>query len=927
MATRNQAVTEEIVLNNIVSRAHYLATQMIYQANYRKTPDPGEPKVGGHAATSASSIHIQGALGLVVKSGFDHIVSKPHSSPADHAINYLLKLFFDKEGNPLSQEQADRAMHNLRKFPEGDEFVFQSYHSHHDPDHHNFLPTGSVGIPGVQSGYLALAYRFAREHGYVVPDAHFWSVIGDAEFKEGSLAEAAPDFAARELGNVTWIVDYNRQSLDGARYGNIENFDGNDDTRIENMMAANGWEVIQLRHGQFRQKLFDMPHGESFKLWLEKGVTDEELQALLQIRDVTKIMEHLQQEYQELNNFLDQVTPDDLYTGLHDFGGHDMKLLVEALNECRKETKKPSLLIAHTVKGWGLEMEAHPGNHSMVSKSAEMDNLKKRENLSSDTVFAGFEPNSPEEEYLQKRRESLRKDMDAQADLKRVNLNRFLELNEKTGSVPESAGINFKLANHPHTQWMLGQITSKLTRIANTPDDPEELAPGQKALTEDELRWKLPAELMVAMAPDVGTSTNLNPSMDGKVYSAQHVEDSEDKLGIENKKNPKLIPSNEVKNRFLRFDIEEGNVMSCMGSFGKMRDVLGIPLLPIMTVYDFFVKRALDQFFYNLYWQSSFICVGTPAGVTLSYEGAQHGWKSDFQIPNQITWEPMFCQELDWIFAESVRRHVTNDNEGRMGVHLRNVTRGIQQKDFIKYLRTQFRFKADVTADTQLTHKDFPIDGGYDESTLNRVSDNQIFSAIRGDVLAGAYYLINYQNYKGYDPGDNVVNVFALGCMGTEAIKASNELLSKGIYANVIVVTSPELLVGILGHENGYSHLKNSLGLSSQLYVSKSQATDMTSAELATISGRRIPIVSVHDGEPGLLDNIGSIVGVRQECLAVRKHSKCGGPNEIYNFHKIDSEAIVDATMKVLEETAMEEVTVTQRSLSMLSQPQMTPHI
>ena len=91
--------------------------------------------------------------------------------------------------------------------------------------------------------------------------------------------------------------------------------------------------------------------------------------------------------------------------------------------------------------------------------------------------------------------------------------------------------------------------------------------------------------------------------------------------------------------------------MSCMGSYGKLRDILGIPLIPLMTVYDFFIKRALDQYFYNLYWNASFILVGTPSGVTLSPEGAQHCWKSDIQIPNQITWEPFYCQEtrLDFI--------------------------------------------------------------------------------------------------------------------------------------------------------------------------------------------------------------------------------------------------------------------------------------
>ncbi|MFX8828852.1 hypothetical protein ABTM52_19840, partial [Acinetobacter baumannii] len=87
-----------------------------------------------------------------------------------------------------------------------------------------------------------------------------------------------------------------------------------------------------------------------------------------------------------------------------------------------------------------------------------------------------------------------------------------------------------------------------------------------------------------------------------------------------------------------------------------------------------------DQLFYNLYWRSSFILVGTPSGVTLSPEGAQHGWKSDLQIPNQITWEPFFAQELDWIFTDAIKRILTHDDADRNGVVVRGVTRGVDQK-------------------------------------------------------------------------------------------------------------------------------------------------------------------------------------------------------------------------------------------------------
>src|SRR5690606_3798117 len=166
------------------------------------------------------------------------------------------------------------------------------------------------------------------------------------------------------------------------------------------------------------------------------------------------------------------------------------------------------------------------------------------------------------------------------------------------------------------------------------------------------------------------------------------------------------VPGSEKSDRFIRFEIAECNVVSCVGSFGQIRDLLGIPLMPLMTVYDFFVKRALDQYFYNLYWKSNFILVGTPSGVTLSPEGAQHGWKSDFQIPNQIVWEPFFCQELDWIFVESLKRHVLNDNAGRSGVHMRLVTRGAEQKDMLHYLKKQARFKEGLQG--TLARAEFP---------------------------------------------------------------------------------------------------------------------------------------------------------------------------------------------------------------------------
>jgi pyruvate dehydrogenase E1 component len=900
-------MTQRDILHSITLRAHYLATQMIWQANHRPDKEKGDPKIGGHVSASASALHIMGALHLLVKTGFDHVANKPHASPTDHAYNYLLDLFLKPDLSKFSLEEANQAMQGLRKFSQNGEPVFQSYHSAYDCDHHNFLPSGTVGIPPVNAGYLALAYRFAREHGYDIPPAHFWAVCGDSEFREGSLYEAVPDFAERELANLTWIVDYNRQSLDGHRITNKKIMNGTDADRIERTMIANGWNVIQVRHGHKRLELFKRPGGEVFKNFIENELEDYELQALLLVQDMKALKKGIAKEHTDMKKFLENVSDDDLYLALRDLGGHDIIALSEAMLESKKSKKRPTMIIAHTLKGWGLKMAAATGNHSALPTEEEVEELRKKQGLKGSTLFARFEK-GPEAEFLKKRGDELYGNIKEQNDLKEKNLRYFNNKLNEFGEIPPTLDISTKMASYPHTQWMLGQLTAKLIRVANTSAEEKDVAKNQKKLTEFEKAWKTPGELLVTMAPDVGTSTNLNPAMDGKIFGAPVVQDFEADWSVKDNKLPDLVPGEEISDRYLRFEISEGNVMSCLGSFGRLRDTVGVPMLPLMTVYDFFIKRALDQYFYNLYWKSSFILVGTPAGVTLSPEGAQHGWKSDIQIPNQIVWEPFYCQELDWILCDAVKRHMNHDNEGRTGVLIRGVTRGIEQKDLFVHLRRQARNKTDVSA--PLCRSEFILEGGVDEASLPALEENAILAKMREEVLQGAYYLIDYRGYAGYEPGDNVVNIFSMGSLTTEAIKASDALLGRGVYANVIVVTSPDLLCGIHAHENDYRYLREGLGISGHLYVHPTE--HLNGHEFITVAGRRVPVVSVHDGEAGLLDNLGSIVGVKHTSLAVRHHSKCGRPKDIYEYHGIDANSVIEACGKVLSETALEEVKVSQ---------------
>ena len=142
-------------------------------------------------------------------------------------------------------------------------------------------------------------------------------------------------------------------------------------------------------------------------------------------------------------------------------------------------------------------------------------------------------------------------------------------------------------------------------------------------------------------------------------------------------------------------------------------------------------------------------------------------------------------------------------------------------------------------------------------------------------------------------------------------------LLDRGIFANLIVVSSPELLLGILGEHDGYRHLTEKLGINGNLHAVVGAGAN--EAGLVSLAGRRIPCVAVCDGEAGLLDNIGSIVGVKQATLAVRKFSKCGRPDQVYGYQSLDRDSIVNACGRVLSETALEDLSVSPTLLERLA--------
>src|SRR6202044_352549 len=154
-------------------------------------------KVGGHQASSASIVSIMTALYFEHLRAPDRVSVKPHAAPVLHAINYLLGTL------------EESYLTTLREFG-----GLQSYPSRaKDPDPVDFS-TGSVGIGATATIWSALAHRYVAGHFEVPRGGREVALLGDAELDEGAIWETLVDPVVPHLGEVLWIVDLNRQSLD-----------------------------------------------------------------------------------------------------------------------------------------------------------------------------------------------------------------------------------------------------------------------------------------------------------------------------------------------------------------------------------------------------------------------------------------------------------------------------------------------------------------------------------------------------------------------------------------------------------------------------------------------------------------------------------------------------------------------------------------
>ncbi|MDJ0005758.1 pyruvate dehydrogenase [Rhodococcus fascians] len=601
-------------LHDISERVLWLSTSMIHHAN-RIRPNPTGLKVGGHQASCASMVTIMTSLWFEQLEAGDRVSVKPHASPVLHAINYLLG------------ELDEKYLTTLRSYG-----GLQSYPSRaKDPDTVDYS-TGSVGIGATAPIWGAMSRRFVDSAFSADTPSGFrgrqYSLVGDAELDEGAVWEAVIDPGIGELGEIVWIVDLNRQSLDRV----VPNIAAR---RLEKMFDAAGWQVITVRFGRLLENLFARTGGDALRRRI-LDMPNPEYQRLLRC-SASELRDRLPgngSDAAAITALIGDLDGLILTESIRNLGGHDLDALREAYAQI--DDTRPTVIIAYTVKGFGLPTQGHPQNHSSLLTIEEYSSLAATLGTNADSPWGRFDDATAAGQLCADVAERLRREP--------VPVSAPPAVPTDIGRTPKGTAT---------TQAALGRTLIDLTREA--PDA---------------------ARRVVTVSPDVSSTTNLGGWVNKVgVWSSSERHDwfGDDAETIMHwREGP--------TGQHMELGIAETNLVGLMGELGATWSRWGEPLFPIGVMYDPFVERALEPWSYGIYAGGQSILVGTPSGVTLAAEGGAHQSIKTPSIgleqPGCISYEPAFAIDVEWTLLASIAKLGRPDGTS---AYLRLSTRPVDQ--------------------------------------------------------------------------------------------------------------------------------------------------------------------------------------------------------------------------------------------------------
>jgi pyruvate dehydrogenase E1 component len=577
-------------LDEIAQRVLWLSTSIIHHANQVR-PNPGGLKVGGHQASCASMVSIMTSLWFEQLRSGDRVSVKPHASPVLHAINYLLGWLDEKYLTTL------REFGGLQSYPSRSK----------DPDPVDYS-TGSVGIGATAPIWAAFARRYVDTTLGDTGRGRQYSLVGDAELDEGAVWEAILDPSVAELGEIVWIVDMNRQSLDRV----VPNIAAG---RLAAMFAAAGWQVIPVRFGKLLETLFQRTGGTVLRRRIV-DMSNPEYQRLLRC-GATELRLRLPgdgSDADDIRGLIDELDDATLLRAMSNLGGHDMDALRAAYAEI--DDSRPTIIIAYTIKGFGLPIQGHPQNHSSLLTAEQLNELSISQGTDPKDPWARFDPSTPAGALCRRTAERLHRD-------------------EQPAAVPPAVPPD--LGRTPPavttTQAALGRALLDLSRQA-----PEV------------------ARRVVTVSPDVSSSTNLA----GWLNKVGVWSPDERRNWFDDDRETIMHWREKPTGQHMELGIAETNLVGLIAELGATWSRWGQALFPIGVLYDPFVERALEPWSYGIYAGGQSILVGTPSGVSLATEGGAHQSIKTPSIgleqPGCTSYEPAFAIEVEWTLLDSISR-------------------------------------------------------------------------------------------------------------------------------------------------------------------------------------------------------------------------------------------------------------------------------
>ena len=542
----------------------------------------------------------------------DLIYMQGHSAPGIYARSYL-------EGR-FDEQQLD----NFRREVDGQ--GLSSYpHPYLMPDYWQF-PTVSMGLGPLQAIYQAHVMRYlsARE---LVPreDRKVWAFLGDGEVDEPESLGAISLAGREQLENLIFVVNCNLQRLDGPVRGNSKIIQ-----ELEGVFRGAGWNVIKVVWGRHWDPLFAKDKKGVLQRCLDETVDGEYQNFKANGGAYTR--EHFFGKYSELLEMVSELSDDQIYQ--LNRGGHDPYKVYAAYHEAVQHKGQPTVILAHTVKGYGVgaKGEAQMSTHSL--KKMDQKTLQQfrdryaiplNDNDLIDIPYYRPSADTPEMIYMQKRREDLggylpQRKSDFEA-IKVPELSAFSKQLEGTGDREISTTMAF--------------VRLLATLVKN-----RDVGPRVVPIVPDEAR----TFGMEGMFRQLGIYSSVGQLYE-PVDAGQVMYYKEDKKG-----------------QMLEEGLTEAGAFSAWIALATAYSNYNCPMIPFYIFYSMFGFQRIG----DLCWAAGdlqargFLLGATSGRTTLNGEGLQHQDGHSHllaaTIPNCISYDATFSYEVAVIIQDGMRR-------------------------------------------------------------------------------------------------------------------------------------------------------------------------------------------------------------------------------------------------------------------------------